>query len=223
MKASIIQELKDTFISHKNPDLARKQSAYMRNQFLFFGIPKPQRALLEKAILKKYGPSDEQELISTIKELWHLEEREFQYTALVLAQRYKKFFSVTALSTFEYLIRTKSWWDTVDTLAAHSIGDLISRHPDLINHMDKWIKDDYLWIQRSALIFQLQWKLGTDEERLFRYCQYSASHKDFFIRKAIGWALRHHSKTNSTAVREFVTKNKDVLSSLSIREALIYL
>lgn len=222
MKANIVQELKDTFIQHKNPTLALKQSAYMRNQFSFLGISKPELAFLEKAIVKKYLLLDEHQLVAIIHELWQLEEREFHYTALNLAQRYKKLFSPGSFNTFEYLIRTKSWWDTVDTLAIHTIGNLVSTHYSLINIMDNWIQDPCLWIQRSALIFQVRWKLRTDEERLFRYCEYSASDNDFFIRKAIGWALREYSKTNSTAVKEFITKNKHILHSLSIREGLKY-
>jgi 3-methyladenine DNA glycosylase AlkD len=118
-----------------------------------------------------------------------------------------------------WCVTHKSWWDTVDALA-HSVGALVLRHPELQDEMDVWIADDDLWVARVAIIHQLGAKQATDTDRLFGYCTTRASHPDFFIRKAIGWALREYSKTDPDAVRQYVAGMGGKLSSLSRREAL---
>jgi 3-methyladenine DNA glycosylase AlkD len=122
------------------------------------------------------------------------------------------------LEIFEYLIRTKSWWDTVDDIAANLVGPLLSDYPELIKVMDSWIQDENIWIRRTALIFQLKWKKQTDTNRLFTYCGQVMHERDFFIRKAIGWALRQYSKTDPVAVKQFIQDNQFKLSPLSIKE-----
>ena len=120
------------------------------------------------------------------------------------------------------LIVTKSWWDTVDALAAHVVGVMVARQPVLLSTMDEWVVSDELWLIRTAILHQLRYKSQTDTERLFRYCAQHAGHKDFFIRKAIGWALREYARTDPDAVRRFV-KTQSALSGLSVREALKHL
>jgi len=121
------------------------------------------------------------------------------------------------------MIRTNSWWDTVDTIAPNLVGHLVKTHHELTKLMDQWIEDPYLWIRRAALLHQLRWKEMTDEETLFRYCQKTMHEKDFFIRKAIGWVLREYSKTNPRSVKKFIAKYQSNLSPLSIREGSKYL
>jgi 3-methyladenine DNA glycosylase AlkD len=124
------------------------------------------------------------------------------------------------IETVRSLVVSKSWWDTVDTLAAHTAGPLVAAHPGLLSTMDAWITDEHMWLVRTAILHQLTYKTRTDAGRLFRYCAAQASHRDFFIRKAIGWALREYSRTDPTAVRSFVDSHRDTLSPLSVREAL---
>ncbi len=223
MKSSLVTHLENTFDVHKCVARAAKQSAYMRNQFVFLGISKPLRALIEKDAFKKYPIENESELISHLTDLWNKEHREFQYAAMQLAVKYRKLWSLEIFHTFEFMIRTKSWWDTVDTVASTLVGPLVLRYPELIPAVDHWIQDPYLWIRRSAIIFQLTWKHKTDQVRLFANCTQSMHECDFFMRKAIGWALRQYSKTNPEAVKEFLMKNRHELSALSIREARKYL
>jgi len=217
----MMDELEKIFLAAANPEIARKQSAYMRNLFPFLGLTKPQRELLEKQLIKK--ELDLSMLKSILARLWEKEEREFQYTALCLSLRHKKIWTPATLSTFESMIRNKSWWDTVDVLAANHVGLLVKTHLQLVKTMDKWIADPYLWIRRTALLFQLRWKKETDEERLFEYCKRTMHEKDFFIRKAIGWALREYSKTHPKAVEKFIDAHRAQLSNLSIREGSKYL
>jgi 3-methyladenine DNA glycosylase AlkD len=111
----------------------------------------------------------------------------------------------------------------VDTLAAHTVGPLVAAHPSLLDTMDDWIDDENLWLIRTAILHQLTYKQHTDAGRLFRYCAAQATHRDFFIRKAIGWALRQYDRTDPTAVRSFVDEHRTELSPLSVREAVRHL
>jgi 3-methyladenine DNA glycosylase AlkD len=108
----------------------------------------------------------------------------------------------------------------VDALAARVIGPIVARHPAAVSTMDAWLADDDMWLARTAILYQLTYAERTDADRLFRYCLARAGHRDFFIRKAIGWALRQYAKTDPAAVRSFVTAHASQLSPLSRREAL---
>ncbi len=108
----------------------------------------------------------------------------------------------------------------MDALAAHLVGPLVARHPELVSTMDAWIEDEDMWLVRTAILHQLGYKEATDAARLFRYCTAQAEHRDFFIRKAIGWALREYGKTDPAGVRGYVRAHESQLSALSIREAL---
>lgn len=126
------------------------------------------------------------------------------------------------LETFERMLRQKAWWDTVDLISSKLVGLLLQKFPELVRRMENWIQDDFLWIRRCALIFQLSYKAATDEAMLFRFCMLRMHEEGFFIRKAIGWALRQYSKTNPDAVRRFIAENDDGLSNLSKREGSKY-
>lgn len=219
----IITDLKDAFTNAANPLISEKQKAYMRNQFPFLGIPKPSRDILQKPIFKKHAISSESHLVEILFELWGYEHREYQYSALEIAYQAKKKWSSQMIKVFEHMIRNKSWWDTVDDIAAHLVGSLIFTNPHLSKVMDEWIEDENLWVRRSAILHQLTWKEKTSEERLFKYCQMRMHETDFFIRKAIGWVLRQYSKTNPASVKRFVSQNHHKLSGLSIREASKYI
>lgn len=217
-----INRLQALFAQHTDPEKAQWQTAYMKNQFIFLGIAKPTRAKLEKEVFKTHPLKTQDELIRLLNDLWQADAREFQYTACELAYYYKKIWSPALLPTFEHMIRTKSWWDTVDDIAANLVGDLVFKYPELIKTMDAWIHDENLWIRRSALLFQLRWKKETNQARLFDYCSKTMHEKDFFIRKAIGWVLREYSKTNPQAVKHFIDTHRNKLSTLSIREGSKY-
>ena len=127
------------------------------------------------------------------------------------------------LADVEPLITSKSWWDTVDSLAGHTVGVLVAQHPELASTMDEWISSEDIWLARTAILHQLGYKAKTDRDRLFAYCLRRAADREFFIRKAIGWALREYSKTDAKAVHAFVRTNAGTLSSLSSKEALKWL
>lgn len=197
---------------------AKWQSAYLLNQFPFLGVRAPILRNAARAEFRAYTSVDWRK--STLL-LWEQPEREFQYAAIEWALKHKKQWVEADLSLFEGLIRTKSWWDTVDTLAPHIIGPMVQRFPQLLAQMDAWMASDHLWLRRASILFQLRYKKKTDAERLFRTCEALGQEKEFFIRKAIGWALREYSKTDREAVRAFLDRSQ--LSSLSVREASKYL
>jgi 3-methyladenine DNA glycosylase AlkD len=193
-------------------------SAYLRGQFPFLGIPAPQVRILARQALAGEVAPDEDRLREVALACWALPEREYQYVACGYLRRYGVRCSAGLLPTLATLITTKSWWDTVDALASTVVGPLVLRHPELLDTLDGWIAGDELWLIRTALIYQLGYRERTDPQRLFGYCRLRAGHPDFFIRKAIGWALRQYAKTDPDAVRAFVATT--ALSGLSRREAL---
>jgi 3-methyladenine DNA glycosylase AlkD len=198
-------------------------AAYMRDQFPFLGIPSPLRSALQRGALAGLGPLSEEQLTVAVLELWGMPEREYQYAALGLLERNAKRLDETFIPTLRRLVTTKSWWDTVDTLAAHVAGPLVRGHAAAAEVMDAWIEDADFWLARVAILHQLRSKQATDAARLFRYCELRAGDTEFFVRKAIGWALREYSKTDAAAVREFVAGHEGALSGLSRREALLWL
>ena len=197
--------------------------AYMRNQFPFLGVPTTERRQAAKAVLRSMASPSESDLRELSTALYNLPEREYQYVAVDHVAGNIRGCSAAFLTHAGALVATKSWWDTVDGLAASVVGPLVLANPQLTADMDEWIRDDNIWVARTAILHQLRYKSRTDESRLFRYCELQAAHKDFFIRKAIGWALREYSKTNPEAVRAFIDSHADTLSGLSKREGMLWI
>jgi 3-methyladenine DNA glycosylase AlkD len=216
----MVTRLTEAFAAHADPELAAPMRAYMRHQFHFLGIRSPQQKLLARTALAGLPAPAEDDLRDVALALWELAEREYQLIACFLLRRHARVCSARFIDTARHLIVTRSWWDTVDTLAAHLVGPLVRRHPALVSTMDYWIRDDDLWLVRTALLHQLTYKEDTDEARLFDYCVRQAGHPHFFVRKAIGWALRQYAYTAPGAVRAFVRAHEHRLAPLSVREAL---
>lgn len=218
--AAYVTELTAWFRPHVHPEKAAAMSAYMKNRYSFLGIQTPERNALLKSFVQTYGkPGNEQELEQVVRLLWSQPEREFQNVAMsFLASRGKRT-EVSRIKLLESLIVDKSWWDTVDFLAGNAAGSYLAQYPEQIEaYPDRWIQSDNLWLRRSALLFQLSYKDRTDEARLFRYIRLCGHEKEFFIAKAIGWALRQYAKVNPEAVLAFVAN--EPLQPLSKREAL---
>jgi 3-methyladenine DNA glycosylase AlkD len=214
-----IRQLVEWMNQHRNEENAKAMKKYMRDQFDFLGIRAPQRNALLREFLKEHGKPRLEELPQMVLALWELPEREFQYIALTLLEKDVKKLSDEHLSLAETLVVTKSWWDTVDYLAANIIGTILKKHPKWIEHYTrKWIQSDHMWLQRTAILFQLKYKKETDEQLLYQYIRMCKDSREFFIQKAIGWALREYSKTNPESVIRFV--ESEHLTPLSKREAL---
>ncbi|RDU37410.1 DNA alkylation repair protein [Neobacillus piezotolerans] len=217
-----ISKLKDLFEEHRSPENAVGMEKYMKNHFPFLGIKKPLRAELEKAFYVETGLDKEPFDERFVRMLWELPEREYQYTALGYLAKFNRKLGPETLWLAKDLITGKSWWDTVDALASNPVGVLAARSPEEIPFViDKWAVSDHMWLRRTAILHQLKYKNETDEQRLYTYIRQNADSKEFFIQKAIGWALREYSKTNPDSVREFIQNSK--LAALSRREGSKYL
>jgi 3-methyladenine DNA glycosylase AlkD len=128
------------------------------------------------------------------------------------------------LPLYEYLITTGAWWDLVDGIATHQIADLLERHShEMRSVLLAWSQATHLWLRRTAIIAQVRFKAATDEALLYACIQPNLSERNFFLRKAIGWALREYAKANAEAVRTYVAEHERELSPLSRREALKHL
>ena len=202
-----------------DPVRAVSMRAYMRDQFPFLGLATPARRALSREVLAGRPRPAPGELRDIALGCWELPEREYQYFACALLAGHARRLDPGFLPTVRHLVTTKSWWDTVDTLASRVAGTIVSGYPAAVSTMDSWLVDDNLWLARTAILHQLTYKQDTDSARLFRYCLVRAGHRDFFIRKAIGWALRQYAWTDPAAVRRFVAAHAAELSPLSVREA----
>jgi 3-methyladenine DNA glycosylase AlkD len=214
--------LRDAFAGAADPERAVAMAAYMRDQFPFLGIPSPAQRRLAMTALRALPSPDEADVVAFTTVCWAASEREYQYAACDYAIRHVRRCGETFLDHTRILLTTKSWWDTVDALAANVVGPLVRAYPPLVAVMDDWIDGDDVWLVRTAIIHQLHARDRTDATRLFGYCARRAGDREFFVRKAIGWALREHSKTDAAAVRQFVATHPE-LSPLSAREALKWL
>lgn len=220
MKHPFVTQLTEQFVAQADPTLKPRQEAYMRHQFKFFGVNKTKRDAIQKLLFKAHPIKSMDKLTAITRELWHLQTREYLYTAMDLLQRYKKLWDREALELFKHCMLTDPWWDTLDDIAANCVGPLCVQFPELIDVMDQWIASEDMWLRRAALLYQLRYKTKTDTEKLFAYCRATMHEKEFFIRKAIGWVLREYAKTDPHAVVAFVAAHEAKLSSLSKREAL---
>jgi 3-methyladenine DNA glycosylase AlkD len=203
--------------TNADPKLAGPMARYMRNQFPYLGIRTPERRIL----FRQFASSDLPSVCDTdrvVRELWLLPEREYQYAAIELVEKQVLKLPEDFVQTLQHLITSKSWWDTVDSLSK-SVGLHFKRYPEAkANWLPRWRQSDNIWLRRSALLFQLHYKEQTDFPLLCEIIRENLGSKEFFINKAIGWALRQHARHNSAAVKQFADTHK--LHPLSRREAL---
>lgn len=216
-----VASLKSLFEQHANPAQAGPMKKYMRDQFDYLGIKSPQlRALFRQAINENGAPGFE-ELDRVIRELWELPEREYQYLAISLMERLEKKLPASAIQTLEYMILHKSWWDTVDNIS-HVVGVHFKRYPEVRqSYLTKWRGSDNLWLRRTAILFQLDYKEETDFDLLSEIIHENLGSREFFINKAIGWSLRQYARIYPKAVTRFVKSTP--LHPLSRREAMKHL
>lgn len=217
---TVLERVTAVFGAAADAGRAGPMRAYMNDVAPFLGIPAPERRALSRTVLAGTPRPDETDCTAIALRCWALPEREYHYFAVDYLRRHAGRYSSGFLPVTRHLVRTAPWWDTVDPLAAHVVGRLVAADPRLAADMDAWITDDDLWPVRTALLHQLARKESTDTERLFTYCLCQSGHPDFFIRKAIGWALREYAKTDPEAVRAFLARERGRFAPLTVREAL---
>lgn len=219
---TLIEWVQTSLAEMANPDKAEKMAAYLKTDMPFYGVQKPDRAIINRGLKPqlKSRVQTEEDYRALVLGLWRLPHREEKYTGIFVARYCKAFVQPSCLDLYEQMLREGAWWDFVDEICTNLVGDLHRKHTDAIQPiMDQWIEDPDFWIRRSAILCQLKHKDQTNEDVLFRYCLTCADETEFFIRKAIGWALREYAKTRPDAVASFLALHKDKLSGLSYREA----
>jgi len=215
-----IERLRIDLAHLADPAQRESMEAYMRHQFVFLGVKTPERRRYTKRLLRDATDWEADRIVGFVDESWVQPEREFQYVGADVVARHASRLHAAHLADLRWWITSRSWWDTVDALAAHGVGTIVAAHPEGGAEMDLWIEDPDRWVARSAILHQLRYKENTDRDRLFRYVLSRGMDTDFFIRKASGWALREYAKTAPDEVRRFVDRHGQRLSALTRREAL---
>ena len=193
----------------------------MKNKFEFFGVGEKERNEIWKPYFKEAKKTKKIDW-EFIEICFKHEKRECQYTAAYYLKYMQNSLSEDDIPKLKELVLTKSWWDTVDILDK-VIGSIIYNNKKLYSIMLEWSEDDNIWLRRVAIDHQLLRKEHTDIKLLEKILINNLNHKEFFVNKAIGWALRDYSKTNPLWVRNFIESHRENMASLSIREASKYL
>jgi len=212
-------QLRQQYSLNASPDTAFWMEKYMKNKFKAFGLKRPQRDVINKEFIADYGFPPQDKLFEVVNMLWQMPEREMQYYAMELLYRFRKQVKKEDICFYENIITQKSWWDTIDYIAVNLVGNYFKNHSEQIPLItSQWMASGNMWLQRICMLFQLKYKKETDYELLFSFIKQLNTSKEFFIQKAIGWALREYAKTNPNEVINFV--NNTPLKPLSKREAL---
>ena len=222
LRAEIVSALR----AAANPDKAEPMQAYMRSEMPFFGVTKPERTRALKPVLSNLQFDDAATFRTTVCQLWdEAKHREERYAVLDLAKHrrqrtHRQALGLDALGLWQHFIVSGAWWDWVDDIAIHLVREIFDAHARRLSEtMRSWSVDENLWMRRTAIICQVGRKTETDWDLLTNSADANLNDKEFFIRKAIGWALRDYARSNPDAVREYLRTRWDRLSGLSRREA----
>ena len=217
---NFILALENAFTANKNPENAFAMAKYMKNNFSFFGIKTEERRRIFKEIWKENKLEITANARAIAFDLYSKQEREFHYCAIeILIKDCKGNYKKEDIKWIERLISNNSWWDSVDTIAKYILGEYLLEFPlETKKVIERFSNSENMWLNRSAILFQLGYKQKTNSAFLFSECLKQADSKEFFIQKAIGWALREYAKSHPEAVKEFVKTSN--LKPLSTKEAL---
>ena len=214
-------KLYEEMIQHKNEEQAQRMSKYMLNKFEYIGIKTPERRKIFKNFFKEYK-NEEKIDWEFVNKCWENKYREFQYVGVDYLKNMKDKLTIDDIPKLKQLILKKSWWDTIDNLDM-TIGALALKDSNVNKILLEWSLDENIWLRRIAIDHQLLRKEKTDIELLEKILKNNLEQTEFFINKAIGWALRDYSKTNPEWVKTFIEKNRENMAKLSIKEASKYL
>jgi 3-methyladenine DNA glycosylase AlkD len=217
---SFINDLKSSFAEHSNPEFAAQMKSYLMERFELYGIKTKLRRDLMKPLVEKHRLEIRDTIRTLAFDLYDLPQREMHHCATELFEKQlRKSYKKEDITLIEKLISTNSWWDSVDFISKQILGKYLQTFPEEIpNVIETFSSSDDMWLQRSSIIFQLGYKENTDKEMLFKQCLIHKQSEEFFIQKAIGWALREYGRYNPKDVLEFATTSD--LKPLSKREAI---
>jgi 3-methyladenine DNA glycosylase AlkD len=218
--ADLVRFVQSELTALVDPDRAAQMASYMKTDMPFYGVMTPARAPIAREIRRRFPPVDETAYRVNVLALWRLPHREEKYLAIGYAWAFKKHVAFAQIGLYRQMIVEGAWWDLVDGIASPIVGKvLLDDRQRMRPVLEEWIEHEDLWLRRAALICQNGHKGFTDSTMLFDFCLRRAHEKEFFIRKAIGWALREYARTAPEAVRLFLAAHRQELSGLSYREA----
>ncbi len=218
---ALVKFVQKEFEAQKDAQKSMEMAAYMKTDMPFYGVQKPDRVPIYRAVLKQFPPKNQSDYEQNILALWNLPHREEKYMALEYAFKFGDYVDSPSIELYENLVRTGAWWDLVDPIAITLVGHAyLKDRPGIKRLIDRFSDDKDMWVRRTSLICHNHHKSQTDHTQLFRTCKKLSQEKEFFIRKAIGWALREYSYVDQGAVQKFVDDNELTLAPLTRNEAL---
>lgn len=224
---ALIRDIRTALAAAADPARAVAQQAYMKSELPYFGIGAPDLQRVLRPFLAAYAPADRAEHEATLRVLWdEVTHREEWYVALALARHRsaRPWLDPESLVLWRHLVVTGAWWDVVDVIAAHLVGAVLARHRrEVTPVIREWATDEDLWVRRTAVLCQLGSKQETDLDLLRHAIDSNIDDPSFWLRKAIGWALREEARTDPDWVRAEVARHGDRMSGLSRREATKHL
>ncbi len=227
---TLVAAVRAALAERANPERAVHQQRYMKSALPYWGLASAEVRAALRPVFEAHPLPDADAWRATIAALWdEVTHREEWYAAIGLwrHRRYRAWARdphPASIALLKHLVTTGAWWDVVDEIASHCVGDLLRSAPEVMTPvLGGWAREENLWVRRVAIICQLGSKAGTDRALLTHAIEGSWDDPDFFARKAIGWALRQHSKTDAAWVRAYVAAHADRLPPLSRREALAWL
>ena len=224
MTHPLILEVRNALEEAADPQKAPKMQAYMKSAMPYRGVSAPEQKAIWRRIFAEHPLSSREQWQEVALTLWRdaaFREERYAAIALTALEGYAPYRTMTSVPMFQEMIVTGAWWDFVDAIAGRQLGDILRkdtvRMPAL---MRRWARDRNMWKRRAAILCQLGFKRDTDLRLLYDCIEPNLPDKEFFIRKAIGWALRQYAWTDPRAVKKYVNANRERLSGLSVREAL---
>jgi len=220
----MLPRLRKALRAAADPLKAPVMQAYMKSDMPYHGVPSPLLRKIYRSTFASLQFASALEWQNLVLDLWRRAKfREERYAAMFVAgdARARPFQTPAAMQLYEEMIVTGAWWDYVDDIAAHRVGPILRDYPASVRRkMLSWSRSADLWKRRTSIICQLGFKQDTDLELLYACIEPSLDSREFFLRKAIGWALRQHAWTDPDEVKRYVGRNRERLSALSVREAL---
>ena len=218
-----LEKILEIFNRHKNVEHASGMKQYMKGQFEYLGVAASTRKDITAPFFRKANLPPIEEVPKIIQDIWDQPYREVLYTGVNLVTRFAKKCPESWINMYEWMITTHSWWDTVDLISSNLVGPYFKSYPDIRDfYIEKWLTSENIWLQRTSILYQLKYGAEVNIDVLEKTIIYCKTSNEFFLRKAIGWALRQYGKFNPEYVKNFIERNPD-LSNLSKREALKHL
>lgn len=219
----LIQSLRNALDELADPEKAPHVQAYLKSEMPCLGVQMPRLRTACRQVLAEHPLPSSEVWRDTVLALWReAEYRDERHAAIALTggKAYRSYQSMKVLPMYREMVVTGAWWDLVDAVATQRLIWLLRRSPGpMARQMRRWAHSRDLWKRRSAIICQIKQKADTDLDLLHDAIVPAMGEREFFLRKAIGWALREHAKTDPQEVIRYVRQHRDTLSPLSKREA----